>query len=97
MKAEIDIRTGGRYYYRMERTDGKEGFDFAGTYSLVVPGERIECIGDDGRKTINTFSAQGEETIVKELFEPDTHTPIELQLQFCQHILDNFKRYMEQE
>ena len=95
-KVEIDLKTGGRYYYRMEAKDGSTGFDFAGHYSKIITNELMECIGDDGRKTLNLFSSNGgADTSVTEIFEPDTTTPLELQRDFCQTILDSFKQYAE--
>nr|MBA4166018.1 polyketide cyclase [Chitinophagaceae bacterium] len=73
------------------------GFDFAGRYDQVIPPARIECTGDDGRKTINTLTSDGANTTVTEIFEPETTTPLDIQRSFCQTILDNFKKYAEKE
>ncbi len=95
-KVDIDVKPGGRLYYSMEAKNGSEGFDFGGVYDIIITNERIESTGDDGRKTINTFTADGNKTIVKEIFEPDATTPLDVQTLFCQNILDNFKKYMEE-
>ena len=38
----VDLREGGKFSARMEAKDGSEGFDFAGTYTRVVPQQLIE-------------------------------------------------------
>ena len=40
-KASVDLRVGGIFSSRMEAKDGSMGFDFAGTYTQVVPHELI--------------------------------------------------------
>lgn len=39
----VDLREGGVFSSRMEAKDGRMGFDFAGTYTKIVPKELIEC------------------------------------------------------
>ncbi len=90
-----DLQNGGHFFYRMEATDGSAGFDFSGRYDMVIPNERIAATGDDGRKTINTFMTNGSSTLVTEIFEPESTTPLNIQRNFCQGILDSFKAYME--
>jgi len=36
-RATVDLRVGGAFSSRMEAKDGSFGFDFAGTYTQVVP------------------------------------------------------------
>src|SRR5687768_17105559 len=40
--ATVDLRVGGAFSSRMEAKDGSMGFDFAGTYTNVVPHKLIE-------------------------------------------------------
>ena len=40
--ATVDLREGGAFSSRMEAKDGSMGFDFAGTYTRIVPNELIE-------------------------------------------------------
>jgi len=94
-KVDIDLKEGGRLFYRMEAKEGSTGFDFAGIYTRLIPAQLIEYTGTDGRKAINRFTAAGNTTIVTEIFEPDAATPLDLR-SFCQHILDSFKIYAEQ-
>ena len=36
-----DLRVGGAFSNRMEAKDGSMGFDFAGTYTEIIPHEKI--------------------------------------------------------
>lgn len=46
-KSTVDLRVGGMFSSRMEAKDGSFGFDFAGTYTRIVPYELIEySLGD---------------------------------------------------
>jgi uncharacterized protein YndB with AHSA1/START domain len=40
--ATVDLREGGAFSSRMEAKDGSMGFDFAGTYTCVIPHQLIE-------------------------------------------------------
>jgi len=40
-KSSVDLRVGGAFTSRMEAKDGSFGFDFAGTYTKVVPSELL--------------------------------------------------------
>src|SRR6185312_10268174 len=43
----VDLRVGGQFSSRMEAKDGSFGFDFAGTYTRIVPHKLIEyAFGD---------------------------------------------------
>ena len=94
-KAEVDLRKGGSFFLRMEKKDGSEGFDHAGHYNAVVVNELIEYTVNDGRKSIIRFASNDNTTRVTETFEPETNTPLEVQKEFVQAVLDNFKRYAE--
>jgi len=94
-RAENDLRTGGKFNYRMEATNGSQGFDFAGVYDKVVPMERIDYTMGDGRKVTIAFSKTNGKTKIVENFEPEKYNPVELQHDGWQAILNNFKRYAE--
>lgn len=93
--AENDLRAGGKFSYRMESRDGSMGFDFGGTYNLVIPREKIGYILGDGRKVIIEFTVVDNHTHILETFEAESQNAAELQRQGWQSILDNFKKYAE--
>ena len=93
---EVDLKDEGKFLFRMQAKDGSEGFDYCGKYDKVKTNELIELTTSDGRKAINTFIPHGDETIVTETFEVETQTPIDIQRDFCQNVLNNFKKYTEE-
>lgn len=94
--AENDLRVGGRFTSRMEARDGSMGFDFGGIYDDVQEHSRIAYTLDDDRKVEITFTSDGNTTQVTETFEAEGTNPVDLQQMGWQAILDNFKRYAEQ-
>ncbi len=94
-RAENDIRTGGKFLYRMEAKDGSFGFDFGGMYDEVRPNEYIEYTIGDGRKVTIEFKTTGNQVHIVETFEAETENPVEMQRAGWQAILDNFKKYTE--
>ena len=92
--ATVDLRVSGQFSSRMEAKDGSMGFDFAGTYTKVVPHELIECnIG--GRTLSVQFIKAGDRVTVRETFDAEeTHTA-EQQRAGWQAILDRFARHVE--
>jgi uncharacterized protein YndB with AHSA1/START domain len=95
-KAENDLRIGGKFTSRMEAKDGSFGFDFGGVYDDVKTNELISYKIGDGRKVKVVFTGDGTETKVVETFEAESANPIEMQRGGWQNILDNFKKYTEE-
>ena len=95
-RAENDLRPGGSFLSRMEAKDGSFGFDFAGTYDAVKKNEYIEYTIGDGRKVKNTFSSEGNKTKIVVRFEAESTNSIDMQRGGWQAILDNFKKYREE-
>ena len=93
--AENDVKTGGNFKFRMEAKDGSFGFDFGGTYDLVVNNELMEYTIGDGRKVKVEFIENGNHTQVTEIFEAEDQNSAEMQRNGWQAILDNFKKYVE--
>ena len=94
-KAENDFKEGGSFNYRMEAKDGSMGFDFFATYSKIIPNESIEYTLGDGRHVEITFELEENRTKVTESFEAETFNSADLQKKGWQSILDNFKKYTE--
>jgi uncharacterized protein YndB with AHSA1/START domain len=94
-KAENDLTKGGKFATRMEAKDGSFGFDFGGVYDEVKTNELIEYTMGDGRKVEIKFAGKGNETTVTETFDAENTHSIEMQQGGWQAILDNFKKYTE--
>ncbi len=94
-KVEIDLKNGGKFFFRMEMKNGNTGFDHYGIYDNVIPNELINYTAFDGRKSKIIFKTDGDTTNLTETFEPETETPFEEQRNFVQSILENFKKYVE--
>jgi uncharacterized protein YndB with AHSA1/START domain len=90
----VDLREGGAFSSRMEAKDGSFGFDFAGTYTKIVPYQLIEiAFGDRG--AVIEFSETSSGVLVRESFDAeDTHSA-EQQRQGWQAILDRFAKFVE--
>jgi len=94
-KAENDLRTGGTFSTTMAAKDGSFSFDFGGTYDEVVLMEKYSYTMGDGRKVTVKFDVLDSEVILTENFEPELQNPVEMQRGGWQMILENFKKYLE--
>jgi uncharacterized protein YndB with AHSA1/START domain len=92
--ATVDLRVGGAFSSRMEAKDGSFGFDFAGTYSKIVPHQLIE-MSFDGRTAVVEFIRKNGSVVIRETFDSDETHSIEQQRQGWQAILDRFARHVE--
>jgi len=93
--ATNDLRTGGSFTSRMEAKDGSAGFDFGGTYSEVIDGQKIAYAMSDGRTVEILFQENDGVTTVAETFNAETENSAEMQKAGWQSIIDNFKSYVE--
>ena len=89
----VDLRVGGQFSSRMEAKDGSFGFDFAGTYTKVVPNELIEYVFGD-RVGVVEFLPATNGVVVRVTFDAETTHPEEQQRQGWQAILDNFAKHV---
>lgn len=94
-KAELDLKAGGKFKYRMEAKDGSMGFDFEGTFTRVAPYDSIHFDLDDNRAVTVEFMETANGVRVVETFEAEDENSTEQQKQGWQSILDNFKRHVE--
>lgn len=94
--ATNDLKVGGKYQARMEAKDGSFGFDFEAIYDEVIPQKKLTYTMTDGRKVTTTFEQNGDATIVTTVFVAETQNPIEMQKSGWQSILNNFKKYTEE-
>ena len=95
--SENDLRVGGKFSSRMEAKDGSFGFDFGGVYDEVKLNDFISYTIGDGRKVEITFIHEENDTKIIEVFDPETENTIEMQQAGWQAILNNFKKYAEQQ
>jgi uncharacterized protein YndB with AHSA1/START domain len=93
-KATVDLREGGIFSSRMEAKDGSMGFDFAGTYTKIIPHKFIDAQFGDRTMQVE-FMPSGNAVLVRETFDAETQNSEDLQRQGWQAILDNFKSYVE--
>jgi uncharacterized protein YndB with AHSA1/START domain len=92
-QSTVDLRAGGAFTSRMEAKDGSFGFDFAGTYTKVVPHELLEFTFGDRSASVE-FVPGANGVTVRVTFDPESDNPIEQQRQGWQAILDNFAKYV---
>ena len=93
--ATNDLRVGGKFVTTMAARDGSTQFDFGGTYDVVVEHELISYTMDDGRKVRAEFMETPEGVKVEQQFDPESENPLEMQREGWQAILNNFKKYAE--
>lgn len=95
VRAENDLKIGGKFFYRMEAIDGSIGFDCEANYTEVIHLKKLEYIGFGDRTVTIFFESEGENTKITETFDAENENPIELQKNGWQAILNNFKKYAE--
>jgi uncharacterized protein YndB with AHSA1/START domain len=93
-KSTVDLRVGGSFSSRMEAKDGSFGFDFAGTYTKIVPRELIEYSFGDRAAAVE-FVTNANSVTVRVTFDAESENPVEQQRQGWQAILHNFARHVE--
>lgn len=92
-EAKVDLRAGGTFSSRMEAKDGSMGFDFAGTYTRIVPGQLIEYAFGDRHAVVEFLPASGG-IIVRVTFDAETTYSIEQQQGGWQAILNRFASHV---
>jgi uncharacterized protein YndB with AHSA1/START domain len=93
-KSSVDLRVGGVFSSRMEAKDGSMGFDFAGTYTSVVPERLLEYSFGDRVAKVEFTEVPGGVSVRVAFDAEETHS-IEQQQGGWQAILDNFARHVE--
>jgi uncharacterized protein YndB with AHSA1/START domain len=95
--ATNDLKVGGKFNYTMAAKDGSLSFDFWGTYENIEKNKLLKITLGDNRKMEVHFDDLGDSILVTEKFEAENENPIELQKTGWQAILDNFKKYAEEQ
>ncbi len=93
-KSTVDLHEGGAFSSRMEAKDGSFGFDFAGTYTKIVPHKLIEYAFGDRNGAVE-FIPGADGVTVRSTFDAETQNPEEQQRQGWQAILNSFARHVE--
>jgi len=95
--AENDLKTGGTFKYTMAAKEGSDCFDFEGRYTMLIDRKHIAILLGDDRKVELDFKALSDQTThLIEIFETESENSEEMQRQGWQAILNNFKKYVEQ-
>jgi uncharacterized protein YndB with AHSA1/START domain len=89
----VDLRVGGLFSSRMEAKDGSSGFDFAGTYTKILPKRLIEYAFGDRNCAVDFLQGQDAVT-VRVSFDAEEENSVEMQRGGWQAILDNFARHV---
>lgn len=93
--AESDLQPGGKYLARMEAKDGSFGFDFEAIFNEVIAPEKLSYTMLDGRTCEIVFKKSEDKTRVTVSFDPENMNPEDIQRDGWQAILNNFKKYAE--
>lgn len=92
---ENDVREGGTLKSRNFAKDGSFEFMLEGVYTKVAPQKYLAYTLGDGRKVEVNFEEADSGVTLRQLFEPETENPEDMQKQGWQAYLDNFKKYAE--
>ena len=92
--SSVELRVGGAFSSRMEAKDGSFGFDFAGTYTKIVPNELIEYVFDNRSASVE-FMQTNNGVKVRITFVAETEHTIEQQEEGWQAILNKFAKHVE--
>jgi uncharacterized protein YndB with AHSA1/START domain len=95
-EAHVDLREGGAFSSHMAAKDGSMAFDFAGTYTKVVPHSVIEySFGERSAQVLFEESPGG--VRVQVIFDGEQTHSEDQQREGWQAILRNFARHVEAE
>lgn len=92
--SSVELRVGSTFSSRMEAKDGSFGFDFAGTYTKIIPNELIEYEFFNRSASVEFIQIQ-DGVKVRITFVAETEHSIEEQENGWQAILDKFARHVE--
>ena len=93
-QSKVDLREGGAFSSRMEAKDGSFDFDFAGTYTKIVPHKLIEYSFGD-RVGVVDFITSEKGVTVRVTFDSESSHSIEQQRDGWQAILNNFAKHVQ--
>jgi uncharacterized protein YndB with AHSA1/START domain len=92
--SSVELRVGGQFSSRMEAKDGSFGFDFAGTYTKIVPNALLEYSFGERTAAVEFIPSQ-EGVKVRVTFVAEEEHSVEQQQAGWQAILNRFKQHAE--
>ncbi|MBS7252606.1 SRPBCC domain-containing protein [Flavobacterium branchiicola] len=92
---ENDLKVNGKFKYEMAAKDKSAGFDFEGIYTKVEKYSLIEYKLLDNRTGSIYFEDNGNHVKITEVFDPNETDAVNMQQMWCQAVIDNFKKYVE--
>jgi uncharacterized protein YndB with AHSA1/START domain len=92
---ESDLKVGGKFKYKMAKKDTSLSFDFEGIYTKVENLSLIEYKLLDNRTGKVNFEINENKVKITETFEPTKEDSESMQKEWCQTVIDNFKKYVE--
>ena len=92
--SSVELRVGGIFCSRMQAKDGSFGFDFAGTYTKIIPNELIEYAFGDRSASVQ-FMQTSDGVKLRITFVAETEHSVEEQEQGWQSILNKFASHVE--
>ena len=93
--ASVELSVGGQFSSRMEAKDGSFGFDFAGTYTKIVPNECIEYQFGDRTASVE-FLPTDRGVKVRITFVAEEEHSVEQQQEGWLAILNRFAKHVEE-
>ncbi|MBS7230118.1 SRPBCC domain-containing protein [Flavobacterium psychroterrae] len=92
---ENDLKVGGKFKYKMLKKDKSLSFDFEGIYTKIENLSLIEYKLLDNRTGKVSFEKNENQVTITEDFEPVKEDSESMQQEWCQTVIDNFKKYIE--
>jgi uncharacterized protein YndB with AHSA1/START domain len=92
---ENDLKVGGKFKYKMVKKDTSLSFDFEGLYTKIENLSVIEYKLLDNRIGKVSFEKNENQVKITEDFEPVKEDSESMQEEWCQTVIDNFKKYVE--
>lgn len=92
---ENDLKVGGKFKYKMVKKDTSLSFDFEGLYTKIENLSLIQYKLQDNRIGKVSFEKNENQVKITEDFEPVKEDSESMQEEWCQTVIDNFKKYAE--
>ncbi len=92
-QAEVDLRVGGAFRWRIEARDGSVGYDVEGVYTELRPLRRLAARSGDHMMRVSFLPEDGGVRVV-ETFDVDDPQVAAEQCQGHQAVLDRFCRHV---